>query len=461
MNRSSPRRPMPAMTAPRASAALATLVHEAAKGLRAIRLGRSGAVALQAAEAHQRAGAQALLFHVLRHLGLAEGLRAHLAPHKPPPAADALLCTALALAAAPQDRPYDDFTLVNQTVEAAKGDPATRGQAAFINACLRRFLRERDARMAAVANDVVARWNHPLWWIRRVQKDWPEQWQQILHANNVQAPMVLRINRQKSTPGQYLKALEAINVIATECGDNAVVLDRAVSVHDLPGFAEGMVSVQDASAQRAAPLLLAGWDMTSPLHVLDACAAPGGKTAHLLERAGGGSRMQLTSLDVDPERCQRIEETLQRIGLRAQVLAQDAARPQDWWQQWCGGKPFDAILLDAPCTASGIVRRHPDVRWLRRESDIVQLAQVQARLLARLWPLLRPGGRMLYATCSVFRAEGQEQIELFLARNRDARLLPSPGHILPVAADTAPGVLDNAPGGHDGFYYALLEKTEH
>ena len=460
MNPPSVSRSVPVPAAAPRSSALATLLHDAAAGLREIRSGRSGAVALHAADARQRPGAQALLYHVLRHLGLAEALRAQLAPRKPAPAADALLCTALALAAVPQERPYDDFTLVNQAVEAAKSDAATRGQASFINACLRRFLREREALMAQVAGDLLAQWNHPVWWIQRVQKEWPLQWQQILRANNVQAPMVLRINKQKSTPALYIQALEAINIEAFEQKPYAVVLRSAVSVHDLPGFAEGVVSVQDASAQAAAPLLLGGLALNQPLRVLDACAAPGGKTAHLLEFAGADSPMQLTALDVDPQRCTRIEETLQRIGLRAQVLAQDAARPQDWWQQFCGGEPFDAILLDAPCTASGIVRRHPDVRWLRRESDIAQLAQVQARLLAALWPMLRPGGRMLYATCSVFKAEGQQQIETFLARNSEASLMPSPGHILPVAADTGHSVPDNGPGGHDGFYYALLQKTK-
>ena len=257
------------------------------------------------------------------------------------------------------------------------------------------------------------------------------------------------------------KALEAINIIAFEQLPYAVVLERAVPVHLLPGFAEGVVSVQDGSAQRAAPLLLEGLRSGTPLRVLDACAAPGGKTAHLLEYAGPDAQLQLTALDVDPVRCQRIAQNLSRIGMQARVLAHDGARPQDWWQQHCSGELFDAILLDAPCTASGIVRRHPDVRWLRRESDIAQLAQVQERLLAALWPLVKPGGRLLYCTCSVFRAEGDGQIEAFLAHNSNARLLPSPGHILPVAADKAGDLPDNERGGHDGFYFALVQKLEH
>ena len=443
------------------SGSLGALLKLAAHGLQQIRSGRSGAVALDGADSALRPGAQALLYHVLRHLGLAEALRSTLAPRSPPPAADALLCTALALAAAPQDMPYEVFTLVNQAVEAAKADPATRKQAAFLNACLRRFLRERDALLAALAGDPVATWNHPRWWIARLQKEWPRDWQSMLAANNAQAPMVLRVNAQKSTPAQYLNALEAINIIAFEQLPYAVVLERAVPVHLLPGFAEGVVSVQDGSAQRAAPLLLEGLRSGTPLRVLDACAAPGGKTAHLLEYAGPDAQLQLTALDVDPVRCQRIAQNLSRIGMQARVLAHDGARPQDWWQQHCSGELFDAILLDAPCTASGIVRRHPDVRWLRRESDIAQLAQVQERLLAALWPLVKPGGRLLYCTCSVFRAEGDGQIEAFLAHNSNARLLPSPGHILPVAADKAGDLPDNERGGHDGFYFALVQKLEH
>jgi 16S rRNA (cytosine967-C5)-methyltransferase len=186
------------------------------------------------------------------------------------------------------------------------------------------------------------------------------------------------------------------------------------------------------------------------LRVLDACAAPGGKTAHLLELGD----CQVTALDIDPVRCIRIEETLQRLGLQARVVAADAGQPARWWD----GTPFDAILLDAPCTASGIVRRHPDVRWLRRESDVAQLAAIQARLLDTLWPLLKPGGRLLYCTCSVFKEEGSQQIQTFLARNTQARLLPSPGHLLPYLPAGSGTVTDNQDSDHDGFFYALLEK---
>ncbi|GKS97094.1 16S rRNA (cytosine(967)-C(5))-methyltransferase RsmB [Acidovorax sp. SUPP2825] len=426
--------------------------------LQAVRGGQSGTAALAAVEPGLRPGVQALLFQVLRNLGRAQALRKQLAPRNPPPRADALLCTALALAWSPDEAPYEAFTLVNQAVEAAKRNPASQAQAPFLNACLRRFLRERDALVAATDGDPVAQWNHPAWWIARLRKDHPQHWQQILQANNAHAPMALRVNVQKTTPAQYLLGLSAINLEASPAGPFGIVLDRPVAVQQLPAFADGHVSVQDTAAQMAAPLLLEGLDLSQPLRVLDACAAPGGKTAHLLEYAGAASPMQVVALEIDADRATRIHETLDRVGVRAQVLVADAARPQDGWLDASGGGRFNAILLDAPCTASGIVRRHPDVRWLRRESDIEQLAQQQARLLATLWPLLQPGGRLLYCTCSVFRTEGEAQVQTFLARNTDARLLPSPGHLIPGKPDESGGVSENRPGDHDGFFYALLQK---
>ena len=432
-----------------------------AAAFQAIRGGQSGTAALAGVDASVRPGVQALLFQVLRQAGRAEALRRQLATRTPPPAADALLCVALALCWNPEDASYEPFTLVNQAVEAAKNHAATRAQASFINGCLRRFLRERDELVATTDRDPVARWNHPRWWIDRLRKDHPTHWEQILRANNTHAPMTLRVNQQKSTVAQYLSALNAMNLGANALGGMALALEQPVPVPQLPGFAEGWVSVQDAAAQHAAPLLLQGLDVSRPLRVLDACAAPGGKTAHLLEMAGANAPLDVTALEIDATRSARIDETLARLGLHAAVLVADAARPQDWWQQHCGGALFDAILLDAPCTASGIVRRHPDVRWLRRESDIAQLAALQAQLLKALWPLVRPGGRLLYCTCSVFRAEGDGQVQTFLANNTDALLLPSPGHLIPGKGDTTEAVPDNLSGDHDGFFYALLQKSTH
>ncbi len=416
----------------------------------AVRSGQSATAAIASVDESVRPGVQSLAFHVLRQLGRADALRRLLARRAPPPQADALLCTALALCWREADAPYEAFTLVDQAVEAAKRDPATRPQAAFLNACLRRFLREREALVKASNNDPMAQWNYPRWWIERVQHDHPGQWQDILNAAGSPAPMTLRVNARKSTRQEYLAVLKAVGIATTAVGEHGVVLGRPLPVSDIPGFTQGAVSVQDAAAQLAAPLLLQGSPALAGQRILDACAAPGGKTAHLLELADA----QVTALDVDLRRCERIHDTLRRLGLQARVIAADAARPADWWD----GVPYDAILLDAPCTASGIVRRHPDIRWLRRESDVAQLARQQAQLLAALWPLLKPGGRLLYCTCSVFRAEGQEPIQTFLAHNKDAALRPSPGHLVPQFGAIGNTVPDNPEGEHDGFYYALLEK---
>ncbi|HEY8051048.1 MAG TPA: 16S rRNA (cytosine(967)-C(5))-methyltransferase RsmB, partial [Ramlibacter sp.] len=324
----------------------------------------SATQAVPRVDAPLRPGAQALAFHALRHLGRAQALRAQLAKRAPAPAADALLCTALALCWRDENAPYPAFTLVDQAVEAAKRDAAMRPQANFVNACLRRFLRERDALVAATDADEVARWNHPKWWIARLRRDWPDAWQQILEADNRRAPMTLRVNARRTSRDSYLATLQAGGIDAIAAGDAGVILREPRDVHALPAFDEGAVSVQDAAAQLAAPLLLAGLDAARPLRVLDACAAPGGKTAHILELADA----DVIALDIAPQRCERIGENLERLHLKATVVAADAAQPQAWWD----GTPFDAILLDAPCTASGIVRRHPDVRWLRRETDIAQ-----------------------------------------------------------------------------------------
>jgi 16S rRNA (cytosine967-C5)-methyltransferase len=235
-------------------------------------------------------------------------------------------------------------------------------------------------------------------------------------------------------------------------GDWGIVLAQPRPVHEIPGFDDGLVSVQDAGAQLAAPLLLDGLQrpVDRPLRLLDACAAPGGKTAHLLELADA----EVTALEVDPQRSRRIEETLGRLGLQARVRTADAGAVEQWWD----GQPFDGVLLDAPCTASGIVRRHPDVRWLRRAGDVAQLAAQQTRLLQALWPLVRPGGRLLYCTCSVFREEGQARIQAFLAHNKGAVLRPGPGHLLPLSGLGEEPVPDNRPSDHDGFFYAMLDK---
>ncbi len=424
-----------------------------AQALAQVRRGVSGTTALDEVPSALRPGVQALLFQALRQLGRAQALRAQLASRAPAPLADALLCTALALAWDPDHAPYEPHTLVNQAVEAAKNTRNLQMQANFLNACLRRFLRERDALVKATDHDVQAQWNHPEWWVKRLQKDHPDHWQDILRANNQAAPMTLRVNTTRISRDALQTDWANHGLLSHPVGEQGLVLEQAQSVRDIPGFAEGLCSVQDAAAQCAAQILLKGLaPATQPLRILDACAAPGGKTAHLLELLGDQS--EVIALDIDAQRCERIAQNLQRIGRSAKVIAADAALTKTWWD----GQLFDAVLLDAPCTASGIVRRHPDVRWLRRESDIDKLAAIQRNLLKQLWPLVKPGGRLLYCTCSVFRTEGENQAKTFVEHNTNARLLPSLGHLRPQNSATSAALVDNLAGDHDGFYYALLEK---
>ncbi len=450
---------MPADTASAASLPLAQLLLGTADAVRAVADGRSLDDALARVDASARPGVQALAFHVLRWWGSARVLRERLAPKTPPPPVDALLCTALALLWPAGSPPYAEHTLVDQAVAAARRRaPAAAG---FVNAVLRRFLREREALVAAVSTVPLAAWNHPPWWIDRVRADWPAQWQPILAQAQQHPPMTLRVNARRLTGAAWVERLAAHSPAGRGARllddpllrGQAVVLDEPCPVQQLPGFADGDVSVQDAAAQRAAPLLL-GEGLPPGARVLDACAAPGGKTAQLLELAD----VDVTALDVDARRLERVQGTLQRLGLRADVRSGDAGDPRGWWD----GRPYDAILVDAPCTASGIVRRHPDVRWLRRPGDLDALARTQDRILDALWPLLAPGGRMVYATCSVFRCEGQGRIDAFLQRAgaADARLDPaSPGHLLPLAHNGAAFASSSAAALHDGFYLALLHKA--
>ena len=430
-----------------AAPALWQLLQATAQGVAAVRQGQSATRILAEVRTDLRPGVQALLYQSLRYLGRATALRAQLARRAPPLAADALLCTALALAWHEDLAPYAPHTLVNQAVEAAKRHRATQAQASFLNACLRRFLRERDALVAQTEADPVAHWNHPSWWVAQLQKDHPEHWQAILQANQQAAPMTLRVNTRRVTREALQARWAQAGLPSQPLGDHGLVLAAPRAVHDIPGFDEGACSVQDAAAQWAAPLLASGLKPSPEgraWRLLDACAAPGGKTAHLLELLDA----EVVALDVDAERCRRIGETLARLHLKAQILCADAGQPDTWWD----GRLFDGILLDAPCTASGIVRRHPDVRWLRRASDVGQLAAQQARLLSALWPLLQQGGVLLYCTCSVFKQEGEAQVQAFLAHNTGAILRTAPGHLMPA-------LTDNRSRDQDGFYYALLEKS--
>lgn len=451
---------MPTAAPPQASPPLSRLLDLAAELVQAVRSGRSATDWIARCPPDARAGVQALGLDALRRLGAATELRQLLAPRTPPPAVDALLCTALALLWPVPEPPYPDHTLVDQAVNAAR--QRTPAAVPFVNAVLRRFVRERAALVEAVERTPLGAWNHPPWWIERVRRDWPAQWQALLRAGNERPPMTLRVNARRGTGAAYVQRLAAAGQRAWLLDDPrlagcAVQLAQPCAVQQLPGFAAGEVSVQDAAAQLAAGLVLGeGPGVLAPgARVLDACAAPGGKTAQLLERAD----LELLALDSDPARAARIHETLLRLQLQAEVRVADARRVDPWWD----GRPFDAILLDAPCSASGIVRRHPDIRWLRRADDLASLARLQDELLQALWPLLAPGGRFVYATCSIFKVEGEQRIDAFMQRlpPGSARLdAAAPGHLLPLADNRNPAGAATVPiAAPDGFFYALIHKS--
>jgi len=312
--------------------------------------------------------------------------------------------------------------------------------AGLTNAILRNALREREALWAKTDVAETARFNHPEWWVAELRKQYADRAEAILATDNQHPPMTLRVNQRATTTAAYLARLAGESIAAKQIGPTALLLEKPVSVDRLPGFFDGEVSVQDAGAQLAAPLL----DVHDGMRVLDACAAPGGKTAHILEMA----RVQMLALDKDERRLSRVAENLQRLKLSAELKVGDAARPQDWWD----GQPFERILADVPCSASGVVRRHPDIKWLRRPEDVSGFAAQQAGILSALWQLLAQGGKLLYATCSVFGQENEQVIVNFLDAHPDAQRLPltlpdhSQGQLLPNEQ-------------HDGFFYALLHKA--
>jgi 16S rRNA (cytosine967-C5)-methyltransferase len=336
---------------------------------------------------------------------------------------------------------------VSATVEATRllGKPRMAG---LVNALLRRFQREREALLDWTDTRPESRWLFPDWLIEQLRADWPDDWESIVLASNARAPMTLRVNPLRGTRADYLAELEAAGIGAGAIDGLAtgVRLDQPRATRDLPGFDAGRVSVQDSGAQLAAQLL----DAQPGARVLDACAAPGGKTAAILERAGG--RLDLVAIDSDATRLATVGATLDRLGLSAQVCVADAADPRGDWT----ARLFDRILLDVPCSATGVIRRHPDIKWLRRPEDTTALASTQSRILDAIWPLLRPGGRLLYATCSLLAAENERQVTAFLARQHEAR---ARALNIDWGRDRAPGrQLLPTPDGHDGFFYAVLEK---
>jgi 16S rRNA (cytosine967-C5)-methyltransferase len=334
-------------------------------------------------------------------------------------------------------------TVVDQAVLACSRAGRTSAKS-LVNGVLRNFLRRSADVRSQVRRLEVARYSFPQWWIDKLRQDYPEQYGVILQSANQRPPMTLRVNRRRMAPAEYIEMLHATGIGAEVLEGSAVVLDRPRPIAEVPGFAEGLVSVQDASAQRAASLL----DLQAGQRVLDACAAPGGKTAHILETAD----VEVTAVDHDTARLDRLRDNLNRIGLRAEIVCGDAAELAVWWHR----RPFQRILADEPCTGSGVVRRHPDIKWLRRPADVVQFAVMQARMLDALWRVLESGGKLLYATCSVFHEENHIQVGRFLDRHRDARRLPLAGDETHREQQAGQILPDER---HDGFFYALLQKN--
>ena len=338
---------------------------------------------------------------------------------------------------------------IHATVECAGHLRVARAKG-LINAVLRGFQRRNADELLEQLEQASeeARYAHPGWILKRIKRDWPDEWSRVIEANNRQAPMVLRLDSRQTDASQYMELLNARDIEARphNVAAEALVLAKPVDVSLLPGFDEGMVSVQDAAAQLAAPLL----NVNSGHRVLDACAAPGGKTAHLMQLT---TPVYLAALDNNAKRLQRLYEMLQRIGGNVDVLLGDASSTQEWWD----GQLFDRILLDAPCSASGVIRRHPDIKFLRNEAALDKIVKRQTEIMDALWQLLKPGGMLLYVTCSIFKVENEQQVQAFLDRHADARLsaIAAPWGRGDVGKQLLPGDDDM-----DGFYFAPIMKSE-
>jgi 16S rRNA (cytosine967-C5)-methyltransferase len=434
------------------SAPLAEVIAVAAAAIERFHAGQSLDRAIAAVVATRAALRPAVLdvaYTTVRHHALSEHVIARLAQRPPAPSLRALLAVALGQLIRAR---HGEHTVVDQAVAAARHAPATAAAAGFVNALLRNFLRQREALLEGARRDDAVRFNAPRWWTERLRVAYPDRWQTILAAQNELPPLVLRVADRVDVE-TYVERCTAAGFTALRVGPRAVAVAPPRPVAELPGFAEGDVSVQDAGAQLAAALL----DVQPGTRVLDACAAPGGKTLQLAEIQDA----EVTALDVDAPRAERIRDNLVRAQLVAHVMVADATQPATWWDRL----PYDRILLDAPCTASGIVRRHPDIPWVRRPDDVAHLTTQQARLLAALWPLLGVGGRLLYVVCSLFPEEGPEQIARFVGAHPEAREVPLPAGSpslqltpTPAAAPAWDGA-SALPTVHDGFFFALLEKT--
>jgi len=423
---------------PPPAGSLANALHAAAVIITRVASGRSLSAELERAGDDGIVASRAALIDLthgtLRRFGRSQAIvRALSRQDQGDPLVEALLwCALYAL----ESGRYAQYTVVDQAVRAC-GLLEKWPSKGFVNALLRRFLRERPVLDARLRDDEETRYQHPRWWIDTVRAAFPDQWEQILEAGNTHPPMCLRVNRRRADPQALCARLVTEGLAARRIGPVAVLLDTPVPVDRLPGFGEGAVSVQDAGAQQAIDYL----DLQPGQRVLDSCAAPGGKAAHILETAD----VALTALDIDATRCARIERNLERLGLAAAVKTADCRALSSWWD----GRVFDRVLADVPCSASGIARRHPDIKWIRRATDTAAFAARQLQILEALWPVLAPGGKLLYVTCSVFPQENDAVIEAFLAGAPNVRRLGLP-------ASAPAQCLPNAT--RDGFFYALLEK---
>ena len=432
----------------------------AADAIQQVFAGRNLNIALEfalrsqpAATPQQRAVAQDLSYGTLRFYGQIQALLTQLL--EKPLRDERLRCLLLVAIYQLQYDKAASHTVVDQAVKAA-GYFKHAWAKGLVNGVLRNFLRQRDSLLQKISDNEVATYSYPKWWISKVKLQYPQTWQVMLSAGNVHPPMSLRVNQRHLPVNAYQQTLDEQGLVSSHVGGNALILDKALPVDKIPGFYDGDVSVQDYGAQLAAELL----DLHDGMRVLDACCAPGGKTGHILEKAN----VSLTAMDSDAARLQRTQDNLQRLKLQADLVVGDAAA-SDWWD----GVPFDRILADVPCTASGIVRRHVDIKWLRREADIGSFTRQQAAILPSLWRLLAKGGKLLYVTCSVFHEENQRQVDNFLKTQADAKQLPLAAFESAtsdtVAWDTVTWDTTTEKHGqllpcaqHDGFFYALLQK---
>ena len=388
----------------------------------------------------QRAVAQDLSYGTLRFYGAIEALLDQLLQK---PLEDAKLQCLLLVAI--YQLQYDkaaSHTVVDQAVRAASQSKKTWAKG-LVNGVLRNFLRQQPELVANLKDNEFATYSYPAWWVTKLKYQYPDNWQSMLEAGNQHPPMTLRVNQRQISVADFVSKFEAEGIVSQALGANAVTLDKPIPVDRIPGFSAGEASVQDYAAQVAGYAL----DLKDGQRVLDACCAPGGKTGQILELAD----VDLVAVDNDVTRIALTQSNIERLKLKATLLVGDAANSVDWWD----GKPFDRILADVPCTAAGIVRRHVDIKWLRREADIASFTKQQAQILPSLWQVLAKGGKLLYVTCSVFQEENQRQIDSFLKLHADAEQLPldqplaglilNNGQLLPSAQ-------------HDGLFYALLQK---